>query len=376
MLSIDDSRRVSGYVRQKAREWLFEHMSDYCTDADEASRTFCASIMADGKITEEEYNRFFSFFDNNPFSARMIHTGEKQRGVNVITSEKLECYFVTYNGLVMPMGFIIGFFEDDYRTEGEKERLFRRFLDNARSETVTEWNRIRFESNERLMLAHRRMQFIHNINLPSSFTKAFMSLICVIYALVQTVIFAVRYRFFQVLAAFVTGGLHIKGVCNIPVARLGLEQYTFLEYLRASSVMLVANTLIFIVAFILIFARILPALRYLYRCGKARSALSKRRKFVRTIDGGDKAVSDLCDEAARAFMSDPEHILSVQVGHPGDARLMSRFRDLKDFDYSRIELSENGRYISVLCIITVLAVCLVAILIDNIDIISFIKRII
>ena len=241
MFSIYDNRRISGYVIQKSRQWLYEHLSDYCTDSHEASRNLSADIKAEGKMSEERYNEFFSYFDNNPFSARMLHSAESNNRTNIITSEKLYCYFVKYNGVIMPLGFITEFFEDDFCSEEDKDKLFHRFLDYAKSETVSEWNKIRYEGKERLALAERRLDFVNNINIPLSFVKSMFALICTLFALVQSVIFSIDHRVWQVLWAFVRNGFRLRGEINVPIPGLDIANYTLFEYFRSSTVLLITN---------------------------------------------------------------------------------------------------------------------------------------
>ena len=79
MFSIYDNRRISGYVIQKSRQWLYEHLSDYCTDSHEASRNLSADIKAEGKMSEERYNEFFSYFD----SIRAKHLYSSTKSLNM-----------------------------------------------------------------------------------------------------------------------------------------------------------------------------------------------------------------------------------------------------------------------------------------------------
>ncbi len=377
MFSIYDSRRISGYVMQKSRQWLYEHLSDYCTDAHEASRDLSADIKTEGKISEEKYNEFFSYFDNNPFSARMLHSAESNSRTNIITSEKLYCYFVTYNGVIMPLGFITEFFEDDFCSEEDRNRLFERFLEYAKSETVSEWNRIRYEGKEHLALAERRLDFVKNINIPLSLAKAFFAFACTVFALVQSVIFSVDYRFWQVLWAFVRNGFRLRAEINVPIPELNLVKYTLFTYLRSSSVLLITNALVFLIAITLIFTRIIPSVKYIIRCNKIRSAIAKRKHFVLTHanESGDKTIRRACNDATDIFLKYPENILSGPIGHAKELYITSYLRDMSSFDYGKLTPPKKIRNVSVLCLIIASAVAIIALLFDTLDIISFVKTI-
>ena len=377
MFSIYDNRRISGYVIQKSRQWLYEHLSDYCTDAHEASRNLSADIKAEGKISEESYNEFFSYFDNNPFSARMLHSAESNNRTNIITSEKLYCYFVKYNGVIMPMGFITEFFEDDFCSEEDKDKLFHRFLDYAKSETVSEWNKIRYEGKERLALAERRLDFVNNINIPLSFVKSMFALICTLFALVQSVIFSIDHRVWQVLWAFVRNGFRLRSEINVPIPGLDIANYTLFEYFRSSTVLLITNALVFFIALIIIFTRIIPSIKYIRRCNKTRSAISKRKHFILTYanESGDKPIRCVCDDAIRIFLKSPENILSEPIGHTKELYITSLLCDLTNFDYGKLSPPKKSKTISILCLIIALSIAIIALLFDTLNIISIIKNI-
>lgn len=116
-----NSRRITSYVREEAYKWLFERIQakEYEEGMNRAAKQLFIDIRRAGRVTEETYNRFISLVILNPFDYILQSKRVKKK---YITSPRIENFFVRYNGVALPIGFVKDFFEDDYETQAEIDK--------------------------------------------------------------------------------------------------------------------------------------------------------------------------------------------------------------------------------------------------------------
>jgi len=109
-------RRVTEYVKKQAYKWLFGKIvaEEYVPHGAEAN-TMILTIKDKGGFDEKSYEEFTGYFVNNPYNYILNQKNPKR--IKGITTDKLANYFIKYNEVVLPVGFIKDFFEDDYETQ-------------------------------------------------------------------------------------------------------------------------------------------------------------------------------------------------------------------------------------------------------------------
>ncbi len=117
-----NTRRITSFVQQEARKWLFDKIKrdEYDAGSNRDVQRLILQIKKDGCVTPDTYSRFTSCVIFNPFDR--IVQGSKPRNQKFIMTDKIENFFVKYNGVILPIGFIKDFFEDDYETQMEIDR--------------------------------------------------------------------------------------------------------------------------------------------------------------------------------------------------------------------------------------------------------------
>lgn len=128
-------RRITEYVREEARKWLAEQIINndtnhyYSCNKCKDGRNLILDIQRDRIVTQHWYEIFIELFNNNPFD---IITASKKDRMNKITTDSVLHYFYEYNGYLLPVGFIIDFFEDDFETQDEKDNFIKEVLDDKK----------------------------------------------------------------------------------------------------------------------------------------------------------------------------------------------------------------------------------------------------
>ena len=113
-----NSRRITTFVKNEAYKWLYDKINknEYEVKNKREAQQLILSIQKAQCVTESSYNKFVEYIIHNPFSCVM--SGYKRKS-NLITTRKIENFFVLFNGTPLPIGFIKDFFEDDYETQAE-----------------------------------------------------------------------------------------------------------------------------------------------------------------------------------------------------------------------------------------------------------------
>lgn len=121
-------RRITKYVMSQVRVWLAEKIAkkEYQPNKSREAKELLTVIRQNKAINEEQYSRFLSLFYNEPFE--YIFKRKQMKSGSYITTDKVENYFMDYNGAVIPVGFIKDFFEDDYETQKEIEEYMAKYV--------------------------------------------------------------------------------------------------------------------------------------------------------------------------------------------------------------------------------------------------------
>ena len=114
-----NSRRITTYVQEEAHKWLYNKIvkNEYDVGSNRKAQKLIIDIKKEGKVTAESYDRFVSQVIYNPFD--VITRGYKPCSKKYICARAIENFFLKYNGVVLPIGFVKDFFEDDYETQAE-----------------------------------------------------------------------------------------------------------------------------------------------------------------------------------------------------------------------------------------------------------------
>ncbi len=123
------SRRITTYVIEEAYQWLYNEIDNerYTISSDKEARKLILDIKTNQGLTKEFYDRFASMVGGNPF-INLIKPKRSSKKAGAISSTNLTNYFIQYNDVVLPLGFVMEFFEDDYETEKEKKALIADFV--------------------------------------------------------------------------------------------------------------------------------------------------------------------------------------------------------------------------------------------------------
>lgn len=133
----DSSRRITQYIKQEAYQWLLKKLSagEYDYNKCREGEDLAFDMTSRHRITDDEYDQFLSYFETNPYI--YVMGNKKARRSNKITTKHIKNYFIQYNDAVLPIGFIIDFFEDDYEF-GEDKELIKEFLKAAKEKMKDE----------------------------------------------------------------------------------------------------------------------------------------------------------------------------------------------------------------------------------------------
>jgi len=151
MYNLTNDRRITQFIKSEARKWLYANMPRYVFDQNDENKKLYSEIFTKAEkdiygnnaVPERLYAKFLEMFDNNPIKHKIKCLSKKDS----ITSEDIYMYFINYNNYILPIGFIIEFFEDDFEDGRKINALIKDFLADAEKETQIEWEKIKFESS-------------------------------------------------------------------------------------------------------------------------------------------------------------------------------------------------------------------------------------
>lgn len=143
---VSNTHRVTKYVISEAYKWLYKEVENnkYTATKQQGARALMLRIRTERKFTEETYEKFFSMMENKPF----VYLIRQKNKSCAITTNHIRNYFVKFNEEILPLGFIIDFFEDEYETEEERKKLIDDFIKSESSEEFE--NHCRTELEKRI----------------------------------------------------------------------------------------------------------------------------------------------------------------------------------------------------------------------------------
>lgn len=150
MFTIESTtHRVTTYVVNEAYKWLYNEIecNKYSSNKRRDGRALLLKIKTDKCVTEQTYKQFLAMLENRPFVYLTSQKNSSSKGASITTNHLLN-YFVKFNNVILPLGFILDFFEDEYETEDERQALIDQYIQNER--TVEFENQCRIKIGEQL----------------------------------------------------------------------------------------------------------------------------------------------------------------------------------------------------------------------------------
>ncbi len=132
---ISRERRITSYVKKQAYIWLYKKVegNEYQGHSNDA-KSLLLKIRKDKLVNEEIFEEFLEFFYNDPYSYMLTH--DKRKRFNGITTRCIDNFFVSFNGVSLPVGFIKSFFEDDYETQEEIRAFYKLYLNETLNDFI------------------------------------------------------------------------------------------------------------------------------------------------------------------------------------------------------------------------------------------------
>lgn len=156
-------RRVTDYVKEQAYVWLYNKISngEYYSHGHEAEG-IVLRIKEAHKVTEKSYDEFRSYFGNDPYFYMLNYKGKKiSKG---ITTPYMENYFIKFNDVILPVGFIKDFFEDDYETVTEVNEYMLSFSEGSLDEFVISCQKIKNKRDAEIEKIRKNTPYLFNSN--------------------------------------------------------------------------------------------------------------------------------------------------------------------------------------------------------------------
>ena len=129
---VSNTHRVTNYVREEAYKWLYKEIdrNKYVVSKKPAAMKLMLKIKTDRCMTAETYEKFIGMMENSPF----VYLIRKKNKSGLVTTNHIRNYFVLFNDDVLPLGFIMDFFEDEYETKAERNKLIDDYLKSQNKE--------------------------------------------------------------------------------------------------------------------------------------------------------------------------------------------------------------------------------------------------
>lgn len=236
------TRRVTQYIIEEGYKWLYKKIlaGEYDVNRCKDGKELLLKIEEDHGITKETYEKFLDLFDNSPFEYMLYRS--KRKSAKKITTDVLFNYFIEYNGTVLPIGFIKDFFEDDYETKNEVQKLLNDFMEGNKSDLGISWRRTLLDKEnalEKLRNSYTSVLKLHPMLIITQVLKMIITGLLT-YFLVS---FTKSVYLFEIVKTFFTDlGFNINGKIIAPVTMAAYdigenvfcaqgEAFTIIEYL-------------------------------------------------------------------------------------------------------------------------------------------------
>ncbi|MCL1997186.1 MAG: hypothetical protein FWG65_00275, partial [Turicibacter sp.] len=142
LYQINDERRITTFIKKEAYKWVFDNIKKYEPQTKD-TEDLCKQIKQSEGFTEDTtyttyYEALANNFENNPFADKIKIDRRKP-----IITDDIQMYFVEYNGVKLPIGFMFDFFESDYEGKDNQDRredVIKGFLADAKKTTLLNWD--------------------------------------------------------------------------------------------------------------------------------------------------------------------------------------------------------------------------------------------
>lgn len=291
---VNDSRPITDEILEQAYQWLSENIDRYSAHGCKRGISMIRRIQTE-TVNSTDYDDFLELFSNDPYGNTLTESSEQ--GGNFITSNQIDCYFVRYNGVPLPIGFICTQFKEDFQTPEEIVRFREEVFDSAQLEKKPfKWLALnRWHQN----LNGRRAD-IRSLREsdPYAFRSAaapFFPLLC---RLIPTVVLSLLFllfchqvRLLPVLrqwifqnhfhvaeTVYLSGGLSVFGAI-LP------ESFAFTDYLSAFPLHLICNSILLLIL-LYRYLRLIHGLIFLAGWTSLRLRFSKQVRTVGQLNAG------------------------------------------------------------------------------------------
>ncbi|MBQ8911631.1 MAG: hypothetical protein IJY89_03585 [Clostridia bacterium] len=252
------TRRVTQYIIEESYKWLYKKILDgeYEVNRCKEGKELLLQIEEAHGVTKSTYKKFLDLFDNSPFEYMLYRS--KRKSAKKITTDVLFNYFVKYNGHVLPIGFVKDFFEDDYETKAEVQKLLTEFMESNKSALGISWRRTLLDKEQALdslRESHPSVLKLHPMLIVTQILKMILTGILTFFI----VNFFKSVYFFEVAKIFFTDlgfSLSKKIIAPVNMAAFAIgedifcaegEAFTVLQYLLHYSIFFIIAIILFFV---------------------------------------------------------------------------------------------------------------------------------
>lgn len=125
-------RKVTNYVKQQAYAWLYNKICKGEYEQKSNGGLLIRITMAK-KVDEDSYEDFLDEFNHVPYKYMLDHDSAN---FNKIYTRHIDNYFIEFNGVLLPVGFIKEFFEDDYETQADIREFYSKYLNETLEDMI------------------------------------------------------------------------------------------------------------------------------------------------------------------------------------------------------------------------------------------------
>jgi hypothetical protein len=338
---VSNTHRVTRYVISEAYKWLYKEIeaNKYDPSKNHAARALMLRIRKERCLTDDTYSEFLSMMENKPF----VYLIRQKNKSGAITTNHIRNYFVKFNEEVLPLGFILDFFEDEYETKEERKKLLDDFI---KSESAVEFeNHCRTELEKRVEPQHRFREkhpsvfhtpttfYITNI-VRIAFTVVILAMFCM---------FLSEIKFLNVIGDWMIEAKfdateHMKDAYGVIEAYTKTVEAgaTYSAYFEAFLLHILFN---FVIAFILIF-RIKTMISFLVvsiKIFSCRLQLGKQEKHMEDLESsGIDELKDHFIELAPRLQAEGQFSADMIENLPAAHK---KYHAVVSFDFSKVEKS-------------------------------------
>lgn len=320
---------INEEVTASARIWLSENIGRYSSHRCKRGSWLIRCISEKG-ATPADYEDFLKLFSNDPIGNTLLE--KNIHGASEIVSDSLDCYFVCYNGAILPIGFLRDYYHEDFSSD-ESFALFREEIYDSdhivskpfKAHTLEFWH-------QNLTSVQNSILMLKNSD-PFVFRSAAAPLPALLFRLIPTVILTILFllfcrsvRLFEILPQILAGASEIRlpGGLNAYGSKLP-ELFTVSEYFTMIPLLFICNALLLVVL-VEHYRRLICGLIFLVRWTSLRK---QYRLGLRALD--NLSAWTLLDCANCVSLS-ANGSLTLEKKPPISRRMLSFVSDLPSLD--------------------------------------------